>query len=115
MLVAQPPTCTLTLIPDQVRGVAYHVIFKVAPSCPADAVFRVRKSSTINQKKNGAPYQPIKPLVGAWDIGKTTSTVPGAELWTSLTWQWQVYDEAQLNPATQLPGTWRRIRTERTP
>jgi len=69
-LLARPATpCTLTLVPDQVRGVAYHVLLNVSPTCPAETTFRVRKSSTINTKRNGAPYQPIKPLQGAWELG----------------------------------------------
>jgi len=114
-LLSQQPACALSLSPDQVRGVAYHVRLIVSPGCPADTAFRVRKSSTINVKRKGAPYQPIKPLTGAWEVGRFKSKVPPAELWTSLTWRWEVYDADRLNLLTGAAGDWRRVPVERGP
>ncbi|GAA4013199.1 hypothetical protein GCM10022631_26130 [Deinococcus rubellus] len=72
----------------------------VSPSCPAITVLRVRKSSTLNVKSKGTPYQPIKLLAGAWEIGKTRNTVPTAELWTSLTWRWEQFDPERYSNVT---------------
>ncbi|GAA4002601.1 hypothetical protein GCM10022631_11600 [Deinococcus rubellus] len=114
-VLTRPAACTLTLSPDQVRGVAYHVRLIVSPGCPASTVFRIRKSSTLNVKRKGAPYQPIKPLTGAWEIGKATNTVPAAELWTSLTWRWELYDAERYSNVTGELGAWRGIVLERAP
>lgn len=112
-MLTRPAPCTLTLSPDQVRGVAYHVRLIVSPGCPASTVFRVRKSSTLNVKRKGAPYQPIKPLEGAWEIGKARNTVPTAELWTSLTWRWEKFAPDEYSNTTGELGTWRAIPLER--
>lgn len=111
-----PTPCTLTASPDRVSGLAYHVRLRVSPGCPATATFRVRKSSTLNVKGRGAPYQPIRPdgseAAGglfAWTVTKVGSNIPPAELWTSLTWEWQRYDPDRPDPRTGRPGLWERI------
>ncbi|GAA3995157.1 hypothetical protein GCM10022631_01620 [Deinococcus rubellus] len=114
-VLTRPAPCAITLSPDQVRGVAYHVRLIVSPGCPASTVFRVRKSSTLNVKRKGAPYQPIKPLQGAWEIGKARNTVPDAELWTSITWRWELYDAEKFNVLTDELGAWRGIPVEHGP
>ncbi|AZI41873.1 hypothetical protein EHF33_03165 [Deinococcus psychrotolerans] len=114
-LLTQTTPCTLTVTPDEVRGAAYHVRFTVAASCSADTVFRVRKSSTISTKRRGAPYQPIKPLTGAWEISKTKTTLPTGELWTSILWRWEQFDPSQLNTVTGEAGRWRGVPVERGP
>lgn len=114
---AQPlPPCTLTLTPDRVQGISYHATLRVAPSCPTGAAFRVRKSSTLNVVRKGAPYQPIKPdgspaygHLFSWTVSRTSSNVPRAEEWTSLTWEWQVYRPQLWNTRTGAYGLWQRV------
>lgn len=113
VMLTQPAPCTLTLSPDQVRGVVYHVRLIVSPGCPASTMFRVRKSSTLNVKRKGAPYQPIKPIVGAWEVSQAANSVPAAELWTSLTWRWEEFRPDEYSNTTGELGAWRAIPLER--
>lgn len=98
------PTCYLQMIPDYTFVVAYKAVLRLPASCRYDAVLRVRKSSTLNTVRNGAPYQPYQ---GPWDLGWGRSNVPNAKLWTSLNWRWEYFDPALINPRTGALGTWR--------
>lgn len=100
------PICRLQVIPDYTLGFAYRAVLRPAPGCGETQVLRVRKSSTTSVKRNGAPYQPIKPEVGAWDLGKTVNTVPLSERWTLNSWRWEWYDPAVWNPRTNAKGRW---------
>ncbi|THF70524.1 hypothetical protein E7T06_07415 [Deinococcus sp. Arct2-2] len=92
-LPAPAPTyCRTIVIKDSVVLVAYKPVIRLAPDCPPDAQARVRKSSTLNTRRNGAPYQPIRPLIGAWIVTPYGSTIPANELWTLLTWRWEWWD-----------------------
>lgn len=104
-----PASCRLTMSPTEVRGVTYRVALRLSPTCPASMAFRVRKSSTTSLKRNGAQYQPIRPLRGAWTVGKQVNTVPQDELFTLLSWEWQVYDPDKLDERTGQKGAWVRI------
>ncbi|WP_343757443.1 hypothetical protein [Deinococcus depolymerans] len=77
-------------MPDYTLGVTYRASLRLAPECPPGTVMRVRKSSTTSTRQSGAPYQPIKPLQGAWDVGILAKTpVPREELWTLYSWRWE--------------------------
>lgn len=94
---APPPTCVLVVIPDYaLPGLAYRAVLRLSPACPPDVTLRVRKTSALSRKRTGAPYQPIRPLTGAWNLGLSGTTIPDRELWTSTVtgWRWQYYDEA---------------------
>ncbi len=108
---AQPspaaPACRLQVIPDYTLVVVYKAVLRPSPACPNGTELRVRKSSTLNTRRNGAPYQPIQPLVGAWTLTDFNSTVPSRNLWTSLNWRWEYYDPTTLSPRTGLKGIWR--------
>ncbi|MCD0164871.1 hypothetical protein IHN32_00335 [Deinococcus sp. 14RED07] len=114
---AQPAsTCRLTMTPATILGASYKVTLRVDPSCPADRTFHVRKSSTLNTRAAGAPYQPIRPdgsaafrYAWSWPVSATRTAVPAAELFTLFTWEWQVYDDTLWNPATRRYGRWIRI------
>lgn len=99
--IAVPPACRLQVIPDYTLAVAYKAVLRLSPGCPDGTVLRVRKSSTMNTVRSGAPYQPIKPLKGAWEVGKrgdvTISQVPVNEVWTVLVpkpWRWEFFQSA---------------------
>lgn len=94
-LLAGPASCQLTLRISEAQAATYRVALIIPPACPPDRVFRVRKSSTLNVKRDGAPYQPIKPTVGAWEISRLKSTVPRAELSGLNTWRWEVWDKSR--------------------
>jgi hypothetical protein len=98
------PACYLQVIPDYTFVVAYKAVLRLSPRCTYDASLRVRKSSTINTVRNGAPYQPYQ---GPWDFGDAKSTVPNAKLWTSLQWVWEYFDPTRMNPRTGVQGIWR--------
>lgn len=96
-----PPACRLQVIPDYTLAVAYKAVLRLSPGCPDGTVLRVRKSSTMNTVRSGAPYQPIKPLKGAWEVKKrgdiTISQVPVNEVWTVLVpkpWRWEFFQSA---------------------
>lgn len=91
-----PPGCYLQVIPDYTLIVVYRPVLRPSPDCPADVTLRVRKSSTISRKRNGASYQPIIPdgserYDGAysWPLGKFSNGIPRNALWTSYSWEWQ--------------------------
>ena len=69
-LIAQPlPACRLQVIRDYVTPISFQAVLQLSDGCPPGTVLRVRKSSTMNVKRNGAPYQPILPENGAWEVG----------------------------------------------
>lgn len=110
-LAPVPPStpCTLTLTPDAVRGAQFHARLSLAGSCGHGASFRVRKSSTLNVRRQGAPYQPIKPITGAWTVTPRGSNIPPAELWTLITWRWERFYPDEYNVRTREYGVWHRI------
>lgn len=91
-----PSGCYLQVIPDYTLGVIYRPVLRPSPDCPADVSLRVRKTSTLSRKRDGASYQPIIPDgseryggVYSWTLGRFGSTVPSSALWTLYTWRWQ--------------------------
>jgi len=108
---AAPPACRLQVIPDYVTPVSYQAVLRPSPACQDGTVLRVRKSSTLNTRVNGAPVQPIRPLKGAWEVGKNTlvnAPVPWREL-TTITvtrWRWEWFDASAPNPLTLAKGRW---------
>lgn len=93
--VSPLPACHLQVIPDYTAVVIYRAVLRLSPACPAGTVLRVRKSSTLNVVRKGAPYQPLDPPTGAWNLSRTSTTVPRDKLWTVSTWRWEAYDPAQ--------------------
>lgn len=89
---AAPPTCRLQIIPDYTLIFAYRAVLRLSPECGFSQSLRVRKSSTTSTKRNGAPYQPIRPEVGAWTLGRLDTTVPENQLWTVWSWRWEYND-----------------------
>lgn len=107
------PACTLQVIPDYVNPIAFKAVLRLSPACPAGTVLRVRKSSTLNTKAQGAKYQPIKPLAGAWEVGNSYAQVnrpvPDRELWTTQVpgkWRWEWWDASRYNTITKTSGSW---------
>lgn len=105
-----PPTCHLQVIPDYTLfGLTYRAVLRPSPGCAYGTVLRVRKSSTLNVKRNGAPYQPILPEVGAWEIGvgvTVKNPVPAKSLWTLSSWRWEWWNPDVWNPRTGQKGRW---------
>lgn len=114
-----PPACHLQVLPDYVTPISFKAVLRLSPACPAGTVLRVRKSSTLNVKRNGARYQPIRPAVGAWEVGNSYSQVkkpvPYNELFTTrfdssaplgAQWQWEYWSPSEWNPRTQASGRW---------
>lgn len=94
-----PPTfCEVRILRDYDLALTYFAVFRLASSCPADGVARIRKSNTLSTKANGAPYQPIRPEVGAWTVTKDGTTVPFSARWTLNSWQWQYWDGSLWQP-----------------
>ncbi|OLV20117.1 hypothetical protein [Deinococcus marmoris] len=96
---ASVPDCHLNVFPDYTLGFAYQAFLQPSSDCLFTVSLRVRKTSTISRKRNGAPYQPIIPDgsaryggVYSWTLGKYGGTVPRRELWTSYSWKWQWLD-----------------------
>ncbi|MVN88301.1 hypothetical protein GO986_16265 [Deinococcus sp. HMF7620] len=92
------PVCRLQVVPDYTLGVTFRAALRLAPACPFGTVLRVRKSSTTSTRRTGAPYQPIKPEQGAWEVGAPgqplKSPVPASERWTLRSWRWEYFDAA---------------------
>ena len=101
------PACHLRILRDYTLGVTYKAVLRLSPGCRPGTVLRVRKSSTLNTRRGGAPYQPIKPEAGAWELSASKTTIPARELWTLYSWRWEFYDPAGINPLTGKPGRWR--------
>lgn len=96
---ATPTYCRALAIPDNVLPWAYRPVIRLAPGCPPGGFARVRKSSTLNVRHEGSPYQPIRPEVGAWNVTQNGSTIPTSELWTLITWRWEWWDGTRWRPA----------------
>ena len=110
LLLVSTPVCGISLTPDTTRGVTYHASLIIAPSCPPSTEFRVRKSSTLNTRRAGARYQPIKPTSGAWTISRNLNTIPLKELDTLFSWRWEVFDPKVWDLRTGQLGVWLPIR-----
>jgi len=93
-----PIFCEVRILRDYDVAVTYFAVFRLSSSCPPGGVARVRKSSTLNTKAAGAPYQPIRPLTGAWDVSADGTTVPFSARWTLNSWQWQYWDGQAWQP-----------------
>jgi len=112
LLSASPgtPPCHLQVIPDYTFAVTYKAVLRPSSGCPYGTVLRTRKSSTTSVKRNGAPWQPIKPEVGAWEVGTSgallKTPVPARELWTLYTWRWEWFDAQAWNTRTHTKGRW---------
>lgn len=110
-LLQAPPACRLQVIPDYVTPIGYRAVLRSSPDCAYGTVLRVRKSSTLNTRRAGAPYQPIRPETGAWEVGRAgalKTPVPTRELPTStLTgWRWEYWSAKTWNPRTNATGRW---------
>ncbi|AZI45350.1 hypothetical protein EHF33_20790 (plasmid) [Deinococcus psychrotolerans] len=102
-----PVFCEVRILRDYDVSLTYFAVFRLASSCPAGGVARVRKSSTMNTKAAGARYQPIRPLVGAWEVSADGTTIPFSSRWTLNSWQWQYWDGDEWKPmksARRLPS-----------
>lgn len=74
-------------------GISYYARLMRDASCKPGDLTRIRKTSTMSQIKNGARYQPILPLKGAWAINDFgVDDVPQNQQWTLYSWDWQWYD-----------------------
>ncbi|GGR19002.1 hypothetical protein GCM10008957_34590 [Deinococcus ruber] len=96
--VPRPPPpiyCPVVMYQDYYFALSYYVVPALSPDCPPGGVGRLRKSSTLNQKAQGAHYQPIRPQSGAWTVTVFGDDVPRSERFTNVfsTWEWQ-YVEA---------------------
>ena len=106
-LPAAPP-CQITMQPAAVRlnGLSYLAHFTVAPTCPAAAVFRVRKTSRLTQKALGHPVQPAIPDgslryggVWSWPVTRTRNGVPLEDRWSLTSWVWEAsYQGSPFHP-----------------
>jgi hypothetical protein len=76
--------CCMVIIKDNVLVVAYKPVIHFAPDCPAAGQARGRKSSTLDFRRNGAPYQHIRPAEGTWIVTWRGRTIPAGQLWTLL-------------------------------
>ncbi|MVN86921.1 hypothetical protein GO986_09100 [Deinococcus sp. HMF7620] len=103
-----PPICRLQVVPDYTLGVTSRAALRLSPGCAFGTILRVRKSSTTSTRRNGAPYQPIKPEQGAWEVGATgqplKSPVPKSELWTLYSWRWEYNAAKPGQPERWRPG-----------
>jgi hypothetical protein len=117
-----PTPCAVIMTPDRVTPAgAYHARLHLTPTCQAQT-FRVRKSSTLNTRRAGAPYQPVRPdgtarfgFVWSWTISRAGSTVPEAELWSLTSWRWESYQPRTWNARTRTYGVWAPIPSAVTP
>ena len=99
--------CKVGIIPDSTfPPFAYKAVLRLDPLCPPGGVAYVRKSSTINTIKKGAPYQPTIPggqgrFGGKWSWKMTTTLneVPSSQLWTLNLWRWEYFDGNQWRGA----------------
>ncbi|GGK11879.1 hypothetical protein GCM10008955_01410 [Deinococcus malanensis] len=94
--------CAVQIIRDNALIFAYKPVIRLHPSCSRRAQARVRKSSTLNTRRNGAPYQPIRPEKGAWTVTASGTTIPNRDLWTTWSWRWEYWDGTHWRPAEVL-------------
>ena len=89
--------CRLVVYKDYQMGFAYYVQLARAPECQPGQVARIRRSSTINVVRNGAPYQPIDPPTGAWEVSEFGDNVPNGKQFTYTwsTWDWEYWNEGR--------------------
>ena len=99
--VPAPPLCKVVVYRDYTFAVGYYAVPTLAPGCPAHSTGRLRKSSTLNLKEQGAAYQPIKLQSGAWNVTANGDDVPRSErtVYFFSTWEWQTYDGHHWLPA----------------
>ena len=93
-----PHFCEARILRDYDFQFSYFAVFRLAKTCPPGGVARIRKSSTLSTRENGAPYQPIRPEVGAWNLNEAGSNVPLSARWTLNTWRWDYWDGAAWQP-----------------
>lgn len=84
-----PVYCHISVLRDYELGFAYYARLLLDPDCPAQGQARVRKTSTVSTRRNGAPYQPINPNTGAWTITQNGGNVPPGATFTFNSWVWQ--------------------------
>jgi hypothetical protein len=98
--------CRLVVYKDYEMGFAYYAQLALAPECTSGQVARIRRSSTLNVVRNGAPYQPIDPPTGAWEVTAFGDNVPNGKQFTYTTssWVWQYW--------TEKPPRWNVARPE---
>lgn len=84
--------CPAVVYQDYQFGVVYYAQVYRAGSCQAQDLTRVRKTSTLNTRANGAQYQPIRPGAGAWEVTPSGDTIPNDAQWTLYSWDWEYYD-----------------------
>ena len=95
-----PPTnCAVVVLRDYELGWAYYAQVRLVPECPEGGSARVRKTSTLSTKINGAPYQPIRPEKGAWIVSKNGDNIPNSMQFTLYNWAWQYSDGKNWVPA----------------
>lgn len=94
-----PIYCPVEVITDNVLPFAFKPVIRLKDGCPWGGHARVRKSSTLNTKRDGAPYQPIRPEQGAWTVTTRTNTIPARELWTLWSWRWEWFDGSRWRAA----------------
>jgi hypothetical protein len=90
-----PPLCRVVVYRDYDFALGTYWTPRLAPGCPPDGIGRLRKSSTLNTKAQGAAFQPIRPAHGAWTVTSSGDDVPNSEqtsyFWS--TWEWQDYEK----------------------
>ena len=98
--------CAVRMLPDYHFGFSYFARLRLDPACPAGGVGRVRKTSTLSTKANGARYQPVKPDGSAqfgglysWTITKSGDNIPPGEEWTFNRWRWEYWDGSRWKVA----------------
>ncbi len=96
-----PPLCRVVIYRDYVFAFGYYAVPNLAPECPPGSTGRLRKSSTLNTKAQGAAFQPIRPDHGAWTVSSSGDDVPNSEqlMYRFSTWEWQYFTGKTWQPA----------------
>ena len=96
-----PPLCRVVVYRDYVFAFGYYAVPNLAPECPPGSTGRLRKSSTLNTKAQGAAFQPIRPDHGAWTVTNSGDDVPNSEqlMYRFSTWEWQYFTGKTWQPA----------------
>ncbi|WP_261665485.1 hypothetical protein [Deinococcus sp. Marseille-Q6407] len=104
--IAAQRYCAVRMLPDYHFGFSYFARLRLSPTCPAGAVGRVRKTSTLSTKAKGARYQPVKPDGSAqygglfsWTLTRNGDNIPNGEEWTWNRWRWEYWDGSSWRPA----------------